>query len=112
MSARREELLRVLEGLYRRGLVWGEPLRADDGTVRVSDSGGVTWIAMAVVPEDLADEGFRGRLVELSRQRMPPPDGRRCVLELLPAEECADHVKAILRELRLDEIVGVYSRAA
>jgi hypothetical protein len=112
MSVQREELLDVVEGIYRRGSVWGEPSRAEDGTVRVHDGGGVTWIAMAVLPEDVADDGFRERLAELSREHMPPPDGRRCVLELVPAEECADDVERILRELRLDEIVGVYSRAA
>ena len=112
MSDRREELLTILESVYRRGGVWGEPQRTDDRTVRVPDSGGVTWIAMAVVPEDLTGDGFRERLVELSGQHMPEPDGRRCVLELLPAEECADEVRAMLRELRLDEIVGVYSLAA
>lgn len=112
MSARREELLDVLEGIYRGGDVWGEPSRADDGTLRVPDSGGVTWIAMAVVPEDLDDDGLRDRLVALSGEHMPSPDGRRCVLELLPAKECESDVQALLRELRLDERVSVYSLAA
>jgi len=112
MSVRREELLGVVEGIYRRGSVWGEPSRAEDGTVRVSDGGGVTWIAMAVLPEDVADDGFRNRLVELSQEHMPPPDGRRCVLELLPSAECSNDVQVLLRELRLDERVSVYSLAA
>lgn len=114
MSARREELLSLLEELYRRGIVWGEPWRADDGTVRVSDGGGVTWIAAAAVPEDLAEGGkaFREQLLDLCAQHMPPPDGRRCVVELLPADECADDLHALLRELRLEERVGVYSLAA
>lgn len=43
---------------------------------------------------------------------MPAPDGRRCVLELLPARECEDEVQTLLRELRLDERVSVYSLAA
>ena len=53
MSDRCEELLTILERVYRRGVVWGEPQRTDDRTVRVPDSGGVTWIAMAIVPGDL-----------------------------------------------------------
>lgn len=110
MSTAREELVQALEEVYRRGSVWREPFRADDGTVRVTDSGGVTWIALAVVPEDLAGERFRERLLELTAQRMP--DGRRCVVELLPAEECAEDVRALLRELRLEDVVGVYARAA
>jgi hypothetical protein len=114
MSTRREELLSLLEDFYRRGVVWGEPWRADDGTVRVSDGGGVTWIAAAVVPEDLADggEAFRARVLALTDEQMPQPDGRPCVVELFPADECAGDVHAILRELRLEERVGVYSRAA
>jgi hypothetical protein len=114
MSETREELLAVLEEFYRRGLVWGEPWRPGDGTVRVSDGGGVTWIATAVVADDLADggEAFRERLLGLCAEHMPPPDGRRCVVELLPAQECAGGVAAILRELRLEERVGVYSPAA
>jgi hypothetical protein len=114
VGAPREELLSLLEDFYRRGIVWGEPWRADDGTVRVSDGGGVTLIGAAVVPEDLADggEAFRKRLLGLCAEHMPTPDGRRCVVELLPAEECAGEVDTILRELRLDERVGTYSRAA
>ena len=111
MSARREELLAVLEGLYRRGSVWGEPSRSDDGTVRVPDCGGVTWIALAVVPEDLADPAFPERLRDLSSRRMPD-DGRLSPLELLPAEECRAGVEELLRELHLDERVGVYALAA
>jgi hypothetical protein len=114
VSAQREELLSLLEDFYRRGIVWDEPWRPGDGTVRVSDGGGVTWIATAVVPEDLGagGEAFRERLLDLCAEHMPPPDGRRCVVELLPAQECAGDVAAILRELRLEERVGVYSLAA
>ena len=114
MSASREELLTVLtvlEGVYRRGSVWGDPERAEDGTVRVRDCGGVIWIAMAVVPNDLQDDGFGERLRDLANQHMPG-DGRRCPLELLPAEECRPAVEALLRTLRLDDRVGVYSIAA
>lgn len=111
MSAKREELLTILEDIYRRGSVWGEPKRAEDGTVRVGDCGGVTWIAMAVVPQDLDDPAFPARLRELSSRRMPE-DGRLCPLELLPAKECRAELGALLRELRLVERVGVYSLAA
>lgn len=111
MSGRREELLATLEKIYRRGVVWGEPKRAEDGTIRVPDCGGVTWIALAVLPEDLADPAFPARLRELSSRRMAET-GRLCPLELLPAEECRAQLDALLRTLRLDERVGVYSLAA
>ena len=111
MSAKREELVATLEEIYRRGSVWGEPRRAEDGTVTVADCGGVTWIALAVLPDDLANASFPARLRELASRRMPG-DGRRCPLELLPAEECRAELDALLRELRLDERVGVYSLAA
>ena len=101
----------TLEEIYRRGSVWGEPKRAGDGTVTVADCGGVTWIAMAVLPDDLQDAGFAARLRDLADRRMPG-DGRRCPLELLPAEECRAELDALLRELRLDERIGVYSLAA
>ena len=111
MSVKREELLATLEGIYRRGSVWGEPRRSEDGTVTVADCGGVTWIALAVLPDDLDDAGFPARLRDLANRRMPG-DGRRCPLELLPAEECRAELDALLRELRLDERIGVYSLAA
>ena len=104
----RDELTAVLEELYREGTVWGSPWREGDGTVRVDDCLGVEWAAMAVVSEDLDDPGFSDRVRELASRRMPDT-GRRCVLELLPAEECRAGVEALLRELRLDERVGVYS---
>lgn len=107
----RDELTAVLEDLYRAGTVWGEPERASDGTVRVLDCLGVEWAALAVLPEDLDDPAFSGRLVELANRRMPD-SGRRCVLELLPAEECREAVEALLRELRLDERVSVYASAS
>jgi hypothetical protein len=110
MGESREELTAILESLYRRGEVWGEPARADDGTVRVTDSGNVTWIGLAVVPEDLEDPGFPERLRELASRR--EPDGRLCPLEVLPADGCRAAVEAVLRELRLEERVSVYSLAA
>lgn len=70
MSGSREKLLTILEDVYRQGSVWGEPRRAGDGTVRVADCGGVTWIALAVVPDDLEDAGFPARLRSLAETRM------------------------------------------
>jgi len=42
------------------------------------------------------------------------PAGELCPLELLPAEECADGLRALLAELRLERRghVEVYSLAA
>src|SRR6266540_2761296 len=102
MGERREELLTTLEAVYRRGSVWGEPSRADDGTVRVSDSGGVTWIGLAVLPEDLDDPDFPHRLRDFANRRMSS-DGRLCPFEVLPSEDCRAKVEALLRDLRLDE---------
>ncbi len=108
MSAKREELLGKLEDYYRS---CGWPVeRARDGTVRAAGPGGVTWIGMAVVEEDLTD-GLEERLVKLSEVRMPS-GGERCPLELLPAEECAGELRAVLGRLRLAGRVSVYSLAA
>lgn len=107
---RREELTEMLERHYC-GCGWSVT-RASDGTVRAEGIGGVTWIGLAVMPEDLESEGFGERLVELSRQRMPT--GQLCPFELLPAEECRDLLEAALRELGLADRghVEVYSLAA
>lgn len=107
----RDELIGVLESHYRAGTVWGTPTREEDDSVRVIDCLGVEWVALAVVPEDLDDPAFPGRLVELASRTMPET-GARCELELLPAEECKDAVEFLLRQLRLDERVSVYSQAA
>lgn len=109
MSTRRQELLDELEHYYRE-CGW-KVERADDGTVRATGTGGVTWIGMAVVPEDLTVEGFSERLLELSEQRMPS-GGQRCPFELLPDESCAGEVRGVLAGLRLTERVSVYSLAA
>jgi hypothetical protein len=109
MSAKRQELLDALERYYR-DFGW-KVEGADDGTVRATGTGGVTWIGMAVVPEDLDAAGFGERLVELSEQRMPA-GGERCPFELLPDESCAGEVRSVLADLRLSERVSVYSLAA
>ena len=65
-----------------------------------------------MVQEDLHDDTFESMLLSLSDERTP--SGQRCPLELLPAEECAAEVRALLAELRLDAMghVEVYSTAA
>lgn len=109
MDARRQELLGHLEAYYR-GCGWPVE-RAEDGTTRAAGPGGVTWIGMTVLPEDLAAPGFSERLRDLSEQRMPTR-GERCPFELLPAQECAAELRELLAELRLTERVSVYSLAA
>jgi len=110
MSERREELRGLLETYYR-GAGW-KVARHEDGTVRAAGIGGVTWIGLAVVPEDLGDPTFEPLLATLAEERMPK--GERCPLELLPAEECADELRLLLDRLRLDRRghVEVYSLAA
>ena len=109
MSTGREELLDTLERYYR-GCGWKVD-RAEDGTLRATGAGGVTWIGMAVVTTDLADDGFPDRLVELSNVHMAE-DGARCPFEIFPAPECAGDVRSLLERLRLSERVAVYSLAA
>jgi len=110
MDPRRQELTNTLERYYRG---CGFPVeRHADGSVRARGIGGVTWIGLAVLPEDLAEPAFTEQLLELAEERMPR--GERCPLELLPAEECADDLRALLAELRLERRghVEVYSLAA
>lgn len=110
MDARRQELQDELERYYR-GCGWTVE-RAGDGTIRAAGAGGVTWIGMAVVLDDLADAAaFADRLVALSDVRMSQ-DGARCPFELFPAPECAGEVHALLSRLRLADRVAVYSLAA
>jgi hypothetical protein len=111
MSARRQELLDLLEAYYRD---CGWPVeRRGDGTIRAAGVSGVTWIGMAVVPEDLVSPEFEARLIDLSEQRMPE-GGELCPFELLPAEECAEELRGVLARLRLDDRghIAVYSLAA
>lgn len=108
MEARKQELLNELERYYR-GCGW-KVERADDGTVRAAGTGGVTWIGMAVVAADLADDGFGPRLVELSDVR--EDNGARCPFELLPDPDCAGDVRSLLAQLRLTDRVSVYALAA
>lgn len=109
MESRRQELLDELERYYR-GCGW-KVERSDDGTVRAAGVGGVTWIGLAVVGDDLQEDDFADRLVELSDVRMGQ-DGARCPFELLPDESCAGALRSLLERLRLSERVSVYSLAA
>lgn len=104
------ELRNALESYYQ-SCGW-KVEHTSDGTVRASGIGGVTWIGLPVVATDLASEGFEAQLLELADQRMP--QGALCPLELLPAEDCADDLRAMLARLRLSERghVEVYSLAA
>jgi hypothetical protein len=107
---RREELAVVLERYYRD---CGWPvIRAEDGTVRARGIGGVTWIGLPVVADELLDPAFQERLQALSDERMP--SGERCPLELLPSADCAAALRALLDHLRLSERghVEVYELAA
>ena len=49
MSERKQELLTALERVYR-GSGW-KVTSAEDGTLRATGPGGVTWIGLAVVAE-------------------------------------------------------------
>jgi hypothetical protein len=104
------ELRKALESYYR-SCGW-KVEHAGDGTVRASGIGGVTWIGLPVVAADLASDGFEAQLLELADQRMP--QGPLCPLELLPADDCADDLHALLARLRLSNRghVEVYSLAA
>lgn len=108
--AERRELSSALEKHYR---ACGWPVeRAADGTVRAVGPGGVTWIGLPVVADDLEHEELAERLLALSEQRMPT--GQLCPLELLPAADCAGELRRLLEELRLAGRghVEIYSRAA
>jgi hypothetical protein len=110
MDASRADLLTHLEAYYR-DCGW-KVERADDGTVRASGLGGVTWIGLPVTSADLADPSFAGRLAELAEERMPT--GELCPLELLPSPDCSDELRQVLVDLRLGGRghVEVYSLAA
>lgn len=110
MDARRQELRERLEQYYR-DCGWRVESAAD-GTVRASGLGGVTWIGVPVLPDDVGEPLFAKRLLDLAEERMPA--GQRCPLELLPVAECADELRALLERLRLRERghVEVYSIAA
>lgn len=109
MEAHRQQLAAVIEKHYRSN-GW-KVERRDDGTVRAAGLGGVTWIGLPVVTADLDDEQFEHRLLTLGEERTA--EGKRCPLELLPADDCTEGLRSLLRRLRLDERghVEVYSTA-
>lgn len=109
MNASRAELLALLETYYH-ACGW-KVARVDDRTVHADGPGGVTWIGLAVVVDDLDDEMFLAQLSELSRRRMER-GGERCPLELLPDPACADELRSLLARLRLTDQVSVYSLAS
>ena len=108
METRRQALLDELERYYR-GCGW-KVERVGDGTVRAAGTGGVTWIGMVVLADDLGDDALAERIVDLSDVR--ESDGARCPFEILPEPECAGEVRSLLDRLRLSERVAVYSAAA
>lgn len=99
MDTDKQKLISLLEAHYRAK---GWPVEwRDDGTLRARGLGGVTWIGLPVVTNDLLDEQFEARLMKLGEERTA--EGKRCPLELLPAPECGDELRTVLRRLRLDE---------
>jgi hypothetical protein len=109
MRVTRADLLSQLEAYYR-GCGWKvEPV--DDRTVHAHGPGGVIWVGLAVVGDDLREEAFAAQLSELSRRRMDS-GGERCPLELLPDPACADELRSLLTRLRLTDQVSVYSLAS
>lgn len=99
MTVDREQLTKLFEDYYR-GCGWSTT-RGSDGTVRARGLGGVTWIGLPVVSDDLADPDFGGVLHALSEERMPT--GERCPLELLPDAACASELRGPLDRLRLSD---------
>ena len=111
MSERKQELLAALERVYRDS-GW-KVASAEDGTLRATGPGGVTWIGLAVVAADLADSTFPERLLALADSWMP--NGRElCPLDVLPDAACAAELREILADLRLTDRAHdeVYSTAA
>lgn len=110
MSVRKQELQAALESYYR-DCGW-KAERLDDGTIRATGIGGVTWIGLPVTRDDLDHDEFETRLLALSDERMPA--GELCPLELLPDEDCDQDLRLLLGRLGLAQRthVQVYSLAA
>jgi hypothetical protein len=107
----REWLLRKLLDHYRSQ---GFRARvADGGTVCADGPGGVTWHGRVIVADDLRSGELETSLSDLAERRMGG-DGPLCPLDLLPAEDCAAEVEALLKRLGLGERrhIAVYSFAA
>jgi len=110
VNANRLRLTELLQEHYR-GCGWTVECR-DDGTLRACGLGGVTWIGLPVVADDMREAAFSERLLELADERMPT--GELCPLEILPEAECSADLHALLDELRLADRghVEVYALAA
>ncbi len=110
MNEQRDRLAELLASYYR-DCGWSVT-RSDDGAVRACGVGGVTWIGLPVVGDDLANPGFADVLRALSEERMPT--GELCPLEILPDAACAKELRGLLGELRLSDRghVEVYALAA
>lgn len=89
----RSALLVLLERQYRQS-GWSFR-RGDDHVIRATGPGGVTWLGMAILADDLADAGLVERITDLAEQRMPR-GGELCVLDLLPSAECHDELECLL----------------
>lgn len=111
MDMIREQLTTRLTEHYR-GQGW--TTRTDlDGVVIADGPGGVTWIGAAVTRRDLVSGELETRLPELADRRMPH-GGELCPLELLPAADCREELKRLLKRLGLADRrhVAVYSVAS
>ncbi|MBA3380440.1 MAG: hypothetical protein H0T97_01050 [Actinobacteria bacterium] len=110
MGETRQKLQELLEEHYR-SCGW-KPIVEQDGTVRASGVGGVTWIGLPIIGDDLVDPDFEARLLRLSGERMPR--GELCPLELLPDEPSAPALRSLVERLRLRDRgnVEIYSLAA
>ena len=108
MATRREQLQAKLVEHYR-GCGFDVEV-ASDGTVRAIGLGGVEWIGLVIVREDV--DSLADRLVELSGERMPT--GQLCALELLPDADCEPAVQTVLERTRIRDwrYVEIYSLAA
>lgn len=111
VSEERARLIGLLEEQYRRA-GW-QVERGEDGTLRASGPGGVTWIGAAVTSEDLESGELEARLLELSDTRMAGR-GELCPLDLLPEPACADRLRHVLDRLGLSDRphISLYSLAA
>lgn len=104
----RNELLDQLEAHYRSQ---GWPVRRpEDETLVATGPGGVTWLGLAVVGEDLSSHELEGRLRDLSERRMPS-GGELCPLDLLAERGCQAGVEALLERVGLADRphVSLYS---
>jgi hypothetical protein len=111
MEVERRHLADTLENHYRSQ---GWPVeKAQDGLLRASGPGGVTWLGAAVVSDDLASEDFAERLVDLASRRMKG-GAELCPLDLLAAPECEGELRSLLDRVGLGgrPHVSLYSRAA